>query len=321
MKINWRIVLTLFCVIGLVIVAAILAGCSSSSNDTATAETSVTAADCGACHNESDQIVFAKNIQWATSGHGTGTAYLRGTSAGCAGCHAGGGFTAMIAAGVNPDGVEAGQTSPTPQNCRTCHQIHTTYSDADWALTTTAPVALVATDATYDGGKGNLCANCHQPRREMEAENGMVNVDSTHWGPHHGPQSAMLLGVAGAGVTGKPSAHYNMVEDTCVTCHVVNEVHTMTPNVAACQPCHADAADFDIGGTQTEVEELITELEGLLETKGLYHEGHPVVGEYPEDEAAALWNYIYIAVEDSSMGVHNPSYTKALLEYSIEALQ
>ncbi len=37
----------------------------------------------------------------------------------------------------------------------------------------------------------------------------MIEVTSTHWGPHHGPQSAMLLGwSAGAGdVTGNPSAH------------------------------------------------------------------------------------------------------------------
>jgi hypothetical protein len=33
-----------------------------------------------------------------------------------------------------------------------------------------------------------------------------------------------------------------------------------------------------------------------------------------------LWNYIYISHEDESMGVHNPGYTRALLDWSIEAL-
>lgn len=333
MKLSWRKLLFIAVMIGMLAAVFILASCSGDETETAGAEGS--GEDCAVCHNDSDQIVFAKSLQWETSGHGEGTSYLRGTSPGCAGCHAGSGFTAMIAAGVNPEGVQQGQTNPTPQNCRTCHEIHTTYTDEDWTLTTTAPVTLFVSGQTYDGGKGNLCANCHQPRREMEAENGMVNWNSTHYGPHHGPQSTMLLGIGGAGVTGKASAHYSMVEDTCVTCHVVNDVHTMAPNVESCLSCHADAEDFNINGLQTEVDELIEELTVLLSEKHMletsahepYHTGmpledlHPVVGEYPEDQAAALWNYIYIVVEDGSRGVHNPSYTKALLEKSIEALQ
>ncbi len=334
MEFNWRKLLVVAGVIGMLAAALILTGCTGDETENADADGSEEA--CAACHNDSDQLVFAKSIQWETSGHGEGTSYLRGTSASCAGCHAGGGFTEMVAAGItNPEDVQEGQTNPTPQNCRTCHEIHTTYTDADWSLTTTKPVMLFASGQTFDGGKGNLCASCHQPRRDMVAENGMVNVNSTHWGPHHGPQSAMLLGIGGAGVTGKPAAHYSMVEDTCVTCHLVNEVHTMAPNVQACQSCHADAADFDIGGLQTEVEEMLGELTVLLSDKHMletaahepYHTGmqledlHPVVGDYPEAEAAALWNWIFISTEDSSHGVHNPSYTKALLEYSIGALR
>ncbi len=85
--------------------------------------------------------------------------------------------------------------------------------------------------------------------------------------------------------------------------------------------CHADAENFVINGLQTEVDALIAEVTELLEAKGLQHDGHPVVGFYPEAEAGALWNYIMIQVEDGSKGVHNPAYTKALLEASIEALQ
>ena len=40
----------------------------------------------------------------------------------------------------------------------------------------------------------------------------------------------------------------------------------------------------------------------------------------PEAQAAALWNWIYIAHEDGSLGVHNPAYTKALIEAGLEAL-
>ncbi|UCF16827.1 MAG: hypothetical protein JSW59_05070, partial [Phycisphaerales bacterium] len=48
---------------------------------------------------------------------------------------------------------------------------------------------------------------------------------------------------------------------------------------------------------------------------------HPVVGVYPAAKAQALWNYIFIAIEDASSGAHNPPYTNALLDASIAAMQ
>jgi Cytochrome c7 and related cytochrome c len=153
---------------------------------------------CTQCHDDTT-LITGKKTAWSTSKHGTGTAYLRGTSASCAGCHSGGGFSAMVAAGLTPDKVTAGDPNPTRQDCRACHQIHTSYTSADWALETTAPVKLIAfDDKTFDGGKGNLCANCHQARRTIDAPdpNGMITVDSTHWGPHHGPQSTSWVAPA-----------------------------------------------------------------------------------------------------------------------------
>ena len=281
---------------------------------------------CTECHDDTTLIV-GKAAAWGESMHGTGESYGRGSSSSCAGCHSGGAFSAMVAAGLNPSEVEAGDPDPTRQDCRTCHEIHTSYTSADWALTTTEPVTLYAfEDAIFDGGEGNLCATCHQPRRQIaEADaDGNIEVTSTHWGPHHGPQSTVLLGLAGAGdVEGSPSAHATLVEDTCVSCHLgEGDSHTFEPDVAACQGCHADIEDFDVNGLQTEVEELFAELEEALAAKGMWdEEGHPVVGLYPAEEAQSLWNYILLAVEDSSSGVHNPTYTKALLEASIEALK
>jgi hypothetical protein len=231
----------------------------------------------------------------------------------------------MIAAGLMPNEVESGDSAPTHQDCRTCHVIHTSYTAADWALTTTDPVVLYAfEDVTYEGGAGNLCGNCHQPRRVIESVDGIVNWSSSHYGPHHGPQTAMLMGIGGAGeVEGSPSGHYTLVEDTCVSCHVgETDNHLFEPQLASCTECHADAEDFDVNGLQTEVEEMVTELHDLLVAKGmLTEEGESVPGEYPEADAFALWNYIFIEHEDESMGVHNPTYTKALLEASLEALQ
>jgi len=284
----------------------------------------VQVADCMSCHNDTT-VITGKQAGMSEAVHGTGESYVRGTSSSCAGCHSGGAFSAMVAAGLAPNEVEAGDPNPTRQDCRTCHQIHTGYTTADWALETTAAVKLYAfEDLTYDGGKGNLCANCHQPRRMIAAPDadGNIAVTSTHWGPHHGPQGAMLLGKGGAGdVAGAPSFHYRLVGDTCVTCHIGPDmVHTFEAVESSCLDCHTE--DEDLDGAQAAIAAQIAELGELLMAKGLLdEEGHPVVGTYPAAQAAALWNYILIEIEDGSLGAHNPPYTKALLDASIAAMQ
>jgi hypothetical protein len=283
---------------------------------------------CTDCHNDTT-IITGKVFGWETSGHATGTAaaYAGGRGS-CTACHSGASFSASVAAG-QPVQDFTTVTDVTRQDCRACHQIHTSNTAGDWALETVAPVTLYASGAEYDGGKGNLCANCHQPRRAIAAAdpNGNVAVTSSHWGPHHGPQSAVLMGVGGAGdVVGEASGHSWMVEDTCVSCHVGEGMnHTFAPSVSACLDCHDEvegdgAHDFDFGGVRTQVAALLVELHDLLEAKGMYHD-HPVVGVYPAAEAQALWNYILIAVEDGSLGAHNASYTVDLLEASVAALK
>jgi hypothetical protein len=167
-------------------------------------------------------MLYWKQTAWCESDHGSKETYVRASSSDCAGFHSGGGFSAMGAAGQNPAEVEAGDPDPTHQDCRICHAIHTDYTATDWALETTDPVELYALEGvTSDGGAGNLCANCYQPRRPIaEAVDDLIEVTSTNRGPHHGPQSTMLLGLAGTGVEGIPSAHATMVEDTRVSCHL-----------------------------------------------------------------------------------------------------
>jgi hypothetical protein len=279
---------------------------------------------CTDCHNEGTELT-GKAAAWAHSVHGTGEVFLEdGEEAGCSGCHSGGGFSNMIAAGLQPNTVTAEDPDPTPQDCRACHQIHKTYSTADWALETTAPVNLYAiSGSTFNGGMGNLCAVCHQPRRVIPAAtDGNVAV-TVRFGPHHGPQSAMLLGVGGAGDTaGDPMFHYTGIANTCVTCHMTEDAtHTFEPSVEVCVTCHAGAEDFDIGGVQTEVQGLLDQLQAQLTTLGLLDaEGAIVAGTYPEDQAVALWNWVYVHNEDKSLGVHNPGYTIALLQDSLALL-
>jgi hypothetical protein len=239
----------------------------------------------------------------------------------------------MVAEGATPNTWEGDITDVTHQDCRTCHQIHVTFTGDDWALETTADVPLFAFEGTtFAGGKGNLCANCHQPRRGIAEPDGDGNIEitSTHYGPHHGPQSAVLMGTGGAGpeAEGSPASHYSMVEDTCVACHLGEAAdHYFEPHVEACQACHADIEDFDFSGLQTEVEEKLDTLLGYLVANGLMAveegEPHPVPqpGTYPAEQTQAAWNYILLSYEDHSHGVHNPAYTRALLEWSISVFE
>jgi len=291
---------------------------------------------CAECHDPSN-VITGKATQWAESVHGTGESYGRGTSASCAGCHSGNGFAEMVAAGQNPGSVPSGDPDPTRQDCRACHMIHETYTDADFALRTVDAVALYAiSGATFNGGEGNLCVNCHQPRRIFpEPVNDTITGISEHWGPHHGPQSAMMLGKAGAGVTGTAHGHYGGVANTCVTCHMGDEAnHTFEPAVSRCKGCHPDIAnynaskggvgDFDYKFRQTEIIALIDSLGEELLAAGLINEntedGHPTVTKAQYDKAIALWNWIYVAHEDKSEGVHNYGYAKALLEEGLARL-
>jgi nitrate/TMAO reductase-like tetraheme cytochrome c subunit len=275
---------------------------------------------CTQCHNNTN-LISSKAEEWATSLHGSGTLFLaEGTEDGCAGCHSGSGFLADLAGSLTPDKSVA-DANPTQQDCRTCHKIHTTFTKTDFELQTIAPVAMYATNTTFDGGEGNLCANCHQARRIIAtpAADGTIAV-TARFGPHHGPQSDMILGIGGAGaVTGAPSPHYSTVKNTCVTCHMGDgKNHSFAPNVATCVSCHPDATDFNMNGAQTKLDDKIATLKTDLTTAGLLDKtGAIIAGNFPEAQANALWNYLLVAVEDKSNGVHNMPYANALMDASI----
>jgi hypothetical protein len=282
---------------------------------------------CTECHNDTTDLT-GKVVSWEESVHGSGTATAyAGGRKGCAGCHSGVGFSDRIAAGVtNMDKFTTTYANPSRPDCRACHQIHTTYTAADWALETVAPVAFYAaadtTKATFDGGLGNLCANCHQPRTVFTpATDGKVEITSKRYGPHHGPQSELLLGTGGAGLEGSPSAHYSLVENTCVACHMgEGNSHSFDPQLATCVACHADAKNFDINGAQAELEAKMADLQAKLLAAGMLDkDGYAVPGIYTEAQANAIWNYRFIALEDKSSGVHNAAYANALIDAALLA--
>jgi hypothetical protein len=239
----------------------------------------------------------------------------------------------------------------TPPNCRTCHDIHESYTEEDYALTYTDPVKLWMNDVTVDyGAGGNTCANCHQPRVISPypvSGGGNISLTNKRWGPHHGPQAATLWATGAYPIAGSknyPAAGAGKhAEVGCVACHMVEmpehgpfagghtfnmtyEYHGSGEDaVEACVSCHTTAEDFDINGVKTEVQTLFDSLEVLLLAKEWIDEDGYVKASSSSplvlgpDDAGVVLNYRWV-LEDKSDGIHNPAYTLAMLQNSIEHL-
>lgn len=297
------------------------------------------AENCIDCHG-SNQLITAKQFQWENSIHALGGHYER-NGASCARCHTSQGFLEQIETGT----VAATVDNPLPQNCYTCHQIHSTYTSDDWAFTGADPVTLDVGGATVDLGKGNQCINCHQARVPSPAlptpgDTELLNITNKRYGPHHGAQGMAFTGNGafeiGEGYTN--SAHVNVVPDACITCHmapvsggreagghtfrVISEDGELNTN--GCVQCHTDTDELEtmVADVQSEIEGLLLELGTKLNELGLLDDDleYAVV---PQDmtptQVGIIWNYQYVK-EDKSRGVHNYNYIKKLLENSIAAL-
>ncbi|MEZ4958953.1 MAG: hypothetical protein R2830_03985 [Saprospiraceae bacterium] len=299
--------------------------------------------DCAKCHSNS-QLITAKVFQWEHSGHATGGHYDRNTTS-CAVCHTSQGFLERIATGGQTTAEDI--KDPLPQNCYTCHKIHQTYTEADWASTVTEPVTLWLTGDIIDVGKGNLCVSCHQaripsPALPDPATGGTVTITNSRYGPHHGAQGMMFNGKGGyeVGTGYSNSAHTQFVENACVTCHMATAKaavaggHTFNVstgeefadiNTAACVACHTNLGELEttVDDVRADIDNLVVELETKLVDRGLLNPTTKLAipnQDFEGHEAGALWNYQYVQ-EDKSRGIHNYKYAKKLLENSIAALQ
>ena len=293
---------------------------------------------CTVCHNDNSGLL-AKQVQHSNSGHMTGGNFER-SDADCAACHTHEGFMDRMASGEME--ASADISDPTPPNCRTCHMVHSAYDSTDWTLTYTDPVELWVNGVTVDVGKGNLCANCHQPRVASPLpvlDGGDVTITSPYWGPHYSVQSAILWGTSGYEIAGSESypseGNHTHAKAGCNTCHMATPYGNQAgghsfhmaydyhgsdrPNMDACSDCHSTATDFDIGGVQTAVTELHDSLGSVLEGKGFLSGGRIVPATYKADEAGAVLNYLLVK-GDHSKGVHNPAYVQALLKNTLSSL-
>jgi len=244
--------------------------------------------------------------------------------------------------------------------------IHDTYTSADFAFRTTAPVtpntSFLGTTLDFGAEGGNLCGECHAGRTLSPVpviDGADVTPTSSRYGWHHNPQGVVLLGIGAfeftgsATINGGPNTHGTLASNpkSCVTCHMATARgdeaggHTWNMsygvegaegnNTAGCETCHTAGLDsFDdhpFGGSppQTEILGLMIQLETELVRIGIKQGMTPGYGihdletyinqnvAYPANVAAAYANWNLFA-EDRSLGIHNPSYARAVLTNSIE---
>lgn len=294
---------------------------------------------CLVCHTQEN--MDAINNQYAISGHGIGAyvAYTSGAGrAACVQCHTHEGFLYLLENVPNADhsgnpAVPTDIYNATKVGCETCHNNHGSLEDdIEAPIRTIAAVTAIADNSVIDfENNSNLCANCHQSRTSYLASeaidsvkiggvmvavaDGNVGISSSRTGPHHGPQSNILMGTVGYGSSSK-ATHSSL---GCTTCHMgesdgVEGGHTFFPSVENCTSCHNGATDFDINGAQTEFDTRMAAIKAKLVEKGIVVDATDlaVVGQYPLAEFKAYWNWISLK-EDLSRGVHNPGYTNTML--------
>lgn len=308
---------------------------------------------CQQCHDKTTKI-YAAQLQYATSKHGSGENAGYGNRADCSGCHNNEGFNELMTLGT-----ASVASNPTPIGCYTCHFVHQNYDSTDLALKTTAPVVLTADNSiTLNLGKSNLCVTCHQSREHgvtglTASATDSITITSSRFGPHHGPQGNLFAGAGKSGafeITGSAtysnSMHTTLVGNACIGCHMGSSAsgvsaggHSMniyydshgveTLNSNACIACHADAKVLatKMTTTQAAITTLLTSIETAIVSKGWYDETTGLFKasstkplKLTAKQAKALYNFKFIQ-EDLSLGVHNYNYAVALLTNTLEAVQ
>jgi hypothetical protein len=296
--------------------------------------------DCAQCHD--DMTHHSIVAEWNNSLHAVTTTDPAG-SAGCVGCHTGFGFVARM------EGTPIVNTAYEAITCATCHEPHDVSKPHQIRAYNTA--TLMNGTVVTNGGMGGLCMQCHISRQN--ATNYVATTaGSSHYGPHHGPQTDMLEGVNGYtyGKTLGSSPHKDVVTDTCVACHMQTDSSTSpafthagghsfevasaasgtNPPVyltAVCVQCHGSITNFNfptvdydgdgvVEGVQTEVANLMLQLATLLPPVGVAKTNLSIDATWTPQQLKAAYNYLFVQ-SDGSYGVHNIAYTVDLLKASI----
>lgn len=261
--------------------------------------------------------------QWQNSPHAgsmdTPEEVGRMNQPGCARCHTAQGYHREILAGQPSI---APYPDPIGLTCVTCHL-----------------------EGSGSGGVGPLrtgeareaCRGCH--------DEVVVNrADELSWCSQWG----IFDGTGGREAPGReyPTSAHTKMESGCASCHMAGAGEGLDPlsvgghtfrvktkgeapavlNAWPCQPCHAGMTLDRLEDSQAQIQDLLDSLGAALPQKPHPTDPNSTEPRYPSDpsltavQARASYNY-WLVQKDGSLGVHNPRYTRALLEASMEELR
>ncbi|MEN8249585.1 MAG: hypothetical protein ABFS32_11680 [Bacteroidota bacterium] len=199
---------------------------------------------CLVCHSQSS--MDALNALYALSGHNAaGAVAYAGGRASCAKCHSHEGFSNYLAATPGADAIDIAY--PTRIGCKTCHSTHTSLeADITAPMATTAAVTAITDGSTFDFvNNSNLCANCHQSRKDGDSYDKYTDAQSftrKFTGDNIAAYTTSANGPAG-------SATLNATSDTLTVVFDVPTTHVYISSSHA-GPHHGPQANvlFGIGG-------------------------------------------------------------------------
>lgn len=296
----------------------------------------VSAVVCAQCHG-------AVHQDWGLSKHDDKvSAPIQGGSTTCLRCH-----SATYRIEVLEKGHPAGNTDrfKNEQNtatCATCHEPHRkTGNLSDDGKDVQLRHTVFNTDTTQVGPGASVdqystfnhtCAQCHNGRGANPSDTQLQR--DTRPNMHDSCQFNMLAGFAGVdeGNPIRSQAHFN-APGQCSTCHMFDGPgrHTFTVKLDNCVPCHttADAAarrNAVRGDTEARLLALRNRMErwatNTFQNKevwdypaNLSEEGitAPNQAQVPIEVKRARHNYFFV-IRDASLGVHNGTYTRNLLD-------
>lgn len=240
--------------------------------------------------------------------------------------------------------VEIAHATRESASCVSCHDPHRQTGNLTWQgkevqlrravlntdTTDVAPGAPAKQHTTFN----QICASCHNGRGGNPSD-ASLNAGTARVNFHYSNQYNMLMGITGVEEQPGPLVRYTAhatAPGQCSHCHVANARHTFTVSYdTGCSPCHtaADAA-ARAQATRSQVEQGLLALRSRLRAWAQEQFGDPdlwdytsyiqALGKTPPNQASvpievkrARHNYRFI-LNDKSMGIHNPAYTRYLLE-------
>jgi len=186
----------------------------------------------------------------------------------------------------------------------------------------------------------HICASCHNGRGANPSDSALQTATARP-NMHESNQFNMLMGIGGVeSVTGgqdpalpayvRRMAHAE-APSQCVHCHMPDSRHTMTVSYdKGCAPCHTPAdASVRAGAVKNEIQLALFALRERLRRWAQQQFGDPDLWDYtaliaelgktappqgqvPIEVKRARHNY-YFVLRDASFGIHNPPYTRHLI--------